>query len=485
MVLRKGEEPRRRPHGPHISEVISQRHASDLEPVEQSDLKGDECDIQGLNWKQLGVSRLEAKQKRRETYKNYLNIRTNVVRLPRIDSTKLPNEEDFFKFRRMDFDPDVYLSHFQLRNLLACASRDHFLYSTKSIVMDFNPRVGKDHPNPPSVVMDLSHPKAPSPYSQTSFILISTLTVGHNILVAGGYSGEYGLINLRAHKSTKHTEGSVTNNPDSITNHIQIQLSRGSSFPQAAFSSNDNAFRILDINTNKFIAEHKYDYPINCSSISPDQRLRVVVGDTKSVMICNAETGEILQELDGHRDYGFACDWADDGYTVATGNQDKQIKIWDARKWKNSSGRSLPVATIATEMAGVRKLKFSPVGSGKRVLVAAEPADFVNVIDAGTFQSKQVLSFFGDIGGFDFTNDGQDLIVANCDDMRGGIIQYERCGLASEALHALNYDSHYREKRHRRMVVQTRDYDWDDEVVAGSRKSERRPAMLGSNMEPF
>ncbi len=117
--------------------------------------------------------------------------------------------------------------------------------------------------------------------------------------------------------------------------------------------------------------------------------------------------------MDGHRDYGFACDWADDGWTVATGNQDMQVKIWDARKWTSSQGLAQPVATIAAEMAGVRKLKFSPLGSGRRVLLAAEPADIVSVIDAETFTSKQTLSFFGEIGGIDFTNGGCDLLVAN------------------------------------------------------------------------
>lgn len=107
------------------------------------------------------------------------------------------------------------------------------------------------------------------------------------------------------------------------------------------------------------------------------------------------------------------------------------VKIWDARKWTNSSGVAQPVTTIAAEVAGVRKLKFSPLGSGKRVLLAAEPADIISVIDAQTFTSKQTLSFFGEIGGVDFTNDGQNVFVAICDNMRGGIMEFERCDSAS------------------------------------------------------
>jgi WD40 repeat protein len=319
---------------------------------------------------------------------------------------------------------------------------------------------------------------------------ISTLAAGHDILVAGGFCGEYSLVNLRSHKDTKHTEGLLTDEINSITNHVQVHLSRSSSLPVAAFASNDMSFRLLDVNTNQFITEHKYDQATNCSAISPDQRLRVMVGDTRQVMICNSDTGEILQSLDGHRDFGFACDWADDGWTVATGNQDMQIKIWDARKWTSSAGAAQPVATISAEMGGVRKLQFSPLGSGKRVLVAAEPADFVSVIDAQTFATKQTLNFFGEIGGVDFTNDGQDLMVANCDSMRGGIMQYERCDLAGHGLHGLETvrgkSSRYRRK--------TSGFDWmsDDEDVVSHPKSrgtlahrQRKAADLGMTIDHF
>ena len=82
------------------------------------------------------------------------------------------------------------------------------------------------------------------------------------------------------------------------------------------------------------------------------------------------------------------CFVATEECAAATGFQDKSIKIWDARRWTNSRGVATPVCTLRSEMAGVRALKFSPVGSGKRVLVAAEEADFVNIIDAQTFQAK-------------------------------------------------------------------------------------------------
>ncbi|TGO28989.1 hypothetical protein BPAE_0020g00340 [Botrytis paeoniae] len=400
--------------------------AENLEPMRRCDLQGKECDIQRIDWTDLGVTRLEARQRRRATYKNYTNlVYPNRPQLnPRqLHGTRLRNVDNYFKFRQMDFQHDVHIRHFQLRNLITCPSQNCVIYAAKTKVLYYDPTIEST----PRVLMDLGNPRTQSFHSSLNGCQVSTLTSGHEIVVAGGFEGQYAFISTRARKDAKHTEGVITEHPNDITNHAQVHLSRSSS-PLVTFASNDSGIRTLDVTTNKFISEHMYDHAMNCTAVSPDRRLRVLVGDTRKVMICNSETGQTLQELEGHLDFGFACDWSEDGWTVATGNQDMQVKIWDARYWNR------PVASIAADMAGVRKLKFSPLGSGRPILIAAEPADYVNIINAETFDSKQTLSFFGEIGGFDFTNDGQELVVANCDTLRGGIIEYERCDFATEGL---------------------------------------------------
>ncbi|KAF8866600.1 WD40 repeat-like protein [Acephala macrosclerotiorum] len=488
MSAEANGDARRLRKGPNLS-VLSKQRVEQLTPMQRKDLDGERCDFQRINWEELGVSRLEARQMRRNSYRNYQNLRyTNHVWHPRINGSNLDNDQSFFRFRRMDFDHNINLAHFQLRNLMACASRDHVFYAGRSKIMQWHPRSGS-HSGTPSVAMDLTNPIVQPFHSNHQGIQISTLTVAHDILVAGGFNGEYAMVNLRLPQGARHTEGLITDHMNSITNHVQVHLSRGSALPLAAFASNDMGMRILDVNTNKFIAEHKYEHAINCTAISPDQRLRVLVGDTRDVMICNAETGEVLQSLEGHRDFGFACDWADDGWTVATGNQDMQIKIWDARMWKGSSGQATPLATIAAEMAGVRKLKFSPLGSGKRVLLAAEPADFISVIDADSFTCKQNLSFFGEIGGIDFTDGGRDVLVANCDSMRGGIMEFERCDFTDNDLFNLEEGS----KRRRRCLRSRTGYDWvpDDDVVDHPKAQGtwqqriRKAATLGVSLDHF
>lgn len=315
----------------------------------------------------------------------------------------------------MSIRKDVCLAHFQLRSVLACPTRTHAYYPTRQGVARMNLASRKSE-----TFMKL---RDFSPSSAG----VSTVDAGCGVLMCGTFNGDYYMKNLDASDKQAYTEGQITSDISGITNHIKIHKPRRSCGPAAAIASNDHGFRLLDLETQKFVQETMYPFALNCTAVSPDRRLRAVVGDHFNVLITNADTGEVLRELGGHRDYGFACDWSDDGWTVATGFQDMAVKIWDARRWCNSSGISTPLCTVRTEMAGARSLHFSPLGSGPPVLVAAEEADFVNVIDAKTFRYKQEIDIFGEIGGVAFANDGQDLNVLCCDMQRGGLLQLQRC----------------------------------------------------------
>jgi WD40 repeat protein len=165
----------------------------------------------------------------------------------------------------------------------------------------------------------------------------------------------------------------------------------------------------------------------NCSATSPDNRLRLVVGDDIESLILDAETGRRVTGLRHHRDYGFACDWSPDGRYMATGNQDGTVQIWDARHWNHPLYTEMPFdKTIGTELGGIRSLHFSPLGGGKPVLLMAEPADVISIVDATTFDTRQRFDFFGEIGGTSFVPDGSAFFVANMDRTFGGLFQFER-----------------------------------------------------------
>ncbi|KAF5026767.1 hypothetical protein F66182_1121 [Fusarium sp. NRRL 66182] len=401
-------------------EGIRRQANEKVDEVHYDHLHGDNCDIQGLDWESMNTTRRYARQRRCATYKNYVNKLGSDRWSRHMVDVHIPSSESFMRFKKYLVRQDVYLAHFQLRSVIACPFISQVYYPGTRGVNRINPVTGKTE-----LALNNGHMMGLG-------ALISTLDANYGALFAGTFNGEYYLKSLDSEDKKTYSEGQITQNMAGITNHVQIHMPRRSSGPVAAISSNDKGFRVMDLTTEKFVAQSGYRFPLNCSRISPDGRLRVMVGDDFKVLITDADTGQIQQELSGHRDFGFACDWSDDGYTIATGFQDMGVKIWDARRWCDSRGVSTPLCTIRSEMAGVRNLRFSPVGSGERVLVGAEEADYINIINAQTFGKKQTIDVFGEIGGIGFANDGQDLNVLVSDRHRGGLLQLERSGLGAE-----------------------------------------------------
>ncbi|KAI1178741.1 quinon protein alcohol dehydrogenase-like superfamily [Nemania sp. FL0916] len=409
--------------------------------ITYENLRGDECDMQGINWQHLEVSRTSARKCRAKTFRSYTNIVGSDVWKPSNPDRLLTRHENYFRFRNMDLRTDVSLLHFQLRNVMGCASRTAVYYpSTNGTVRALDPTTGLV--------------KTAMKFRNTDDAAVSTLAAEEGILATGSFYGTYRYRRIEAEDESCCYDGRLTDHGSGITNHVQISSSRRSSVPLAAYASNDYRFRILDLARNQIIHEERHKYALNCTALSPDKSLRVAVGDLQQVLIKEADTGKTLVKLNGHRDFGFACDWAPNGWTVATGNQDKTIRIWDARKWEDSSGKSVCVGVIRSEMAGVRTLRFSPLGSGKRLLLAAEEADVVNIIDAQTFNSKQTIDILGELAGVSFTSGGQEVVALSSDPIRGGVLCLERCDHGAE--NAFDYTS----KQDSQDWWHTPGYDW-------------------------
>ncbi|CAG8694403.1 11558_t:CDS:2, partial [Acaulospora morrowiae] len=124
-----------------------------------------------------------------------------------------------------------------------------------------------------------------------------------------------------------------------------------------------------------------------------------------------------IATLKGHIDFSFACCWSPDGNIIATGNQDKTTRLYDTRNMSKT------LNVLGAKMGAVRSLHFSEDG---RYLAMAEPADFVHIFDAHTFERSQVIDLFGEIAGVSFTPDADGLYIANADENYGCILEYER-----------------------------------------------------------
>lgn len=247
---------------------------------------------------------------------------------------------------------------------------------------------------------------------------VNVFAVKGDILATSGVEDRYIIMSQSSGEWNISSRGRLTDRASgNLINHITLPKEG-----QASFSSNEGCVQVLDFVQNKLILDQTYGFPINCHIRNPDGKLQVLVGDSTTALMTETESGKVLHELSGHMDYGFACAWSDNSYHVATGNQDLTVKIWDTRMLR--SGQAL--TTINQEANCVRSLKFSPLGSGKNVLVAAESADVVSVIDADTFGSRQEIDFFGEVGGLDLDDKGEGLYIGVSDEIAGGILTYKR-----------------------------------------------------------
>ncbi|KAJ5899998.1 hypothetical protein N7495_004742 [Penicillium taxi] len=363
-------------------------------------------DLQQIPWADiLKVKRSDARSLRDAWYTSYHNLDYHYI----CDAAQLQSTETFFREKAMHTAHKASIEHFQLRNLMSVPAYNTVHFASRSKIYSWTPDYDSIR-----CLIDLERPGSDAPFLGP--VKISSMKTAHGLTIAGGFCGEYAL----AADEGAGAKGLVTPDPsDGITNHVDVVPNRTGRSPICVFASNDRHLRVLDCETNVFLSDQTMSRPINCTATSPDTRLRVVIGDSPDAWVIEADTGRPVHPLRGHRDFGFACAWSPDMRHIATSNQDKTVRIWDARTWRI-------LETIDSDVAGYRSLRFSPVGGGPRTLLCSEPADRISILDAQLFQSRQVHDFFGEIGGADYSPDGSTIWVANTDPHLGGFMQYER-----------------------------------------------------------
>ncbi|KAL8934339.1 MAG: hypothetical protein Q9211_005284, partial [Gyalolechia sp. 1 TL-2023] len=319
--------------------------------VTESEVVNGVCDAQGLVWDNFGASRSAARNVRRDTYFNqancfpsypYAKIVNNkpifcsasyINHEARAYADSIPDRGTYFHFSRMNLDHKVSVPHFQLHHTISVSSKSAVFFptasqdadgrlSTGSHITCLNPDVSHS-----SLIIDSANidPHSGRPRMQRIF----TLTAQNDVLLAGGFDGEYAMKSLSTHPLDYFAAGQVSDAENTSINHIHTYLDRRSGLPRAVLSSNDCYTHILDCMSNTFLSHHNHIKPVNCAATSPDTRLRVLVRDAKHPLLIEADTGKRIGKLSGHSDFGFACDWSGDGRHIATGAQDGLVNIYD------------------------------------------------------------------------------------------------------------------------------------------------------------
>ncbi|KAB1214993.1 putative WD repeat-containing protein C2A9.03 [Morella rubra] len=344
-------------------------------------------DIQGIPWDRLSITREEYRQTRLEQYKNYENI---------------PHSgEGSGKLRNLVWATskhDVYfMSHFAVIHWSS-------LTCSKSEILNVSGHVAPSEKHPGSLLEG---------FSQTQ---VSTLAVKDKLLVAGGFQGELICKHLDRHGVSFCSR--TTYDDNAITNALEIYTSSSGAVHFTA-SNNDCGVRDFDMEKFQLSKHFRFPWPVNHTSLSPDGKLLIIVGDNPEGMMVDSQTGKTVMPLCGHLDFSFASAWHPDGVTFATGNQDKTCRVWDVRNLSES------VAVLKGNLGAIRSIRYSSDG---QYMAMAEPADFVHVYDVKNgYEKEQEIDFFGEISGISFSPDTESLFIGVWDRTYGSLLEYGRC----------------------------------------------------------
>ncbi|GFZ12857.1 transducin/WD40 repeat-like superfamily protein [Actinidia rufa] len=372
-------------------------------------------DIQGIPWERLSITREKYRQTRLEQYKNYENIPQSGEGSEK--ECKITKKGGmYYEFRRNSRSVKSTILHFQLRNLVwATSKHDVYLMSHSQVVHWSSLTCNK------SEVLNVSGHVAPCEkhpgsllegFSQTQ---VSTLAVKDRLLVAGGFQGE--LICKYLDRPGVSFCTRTTYDDNAITNAVEI-YSTSSGASHFTASNNDCGVRDFDMEKFQLSKHFHFPWPVNHTSLSPDGKLLVIVGDNPDGILMDASTGKTVMHLAGHLDFSFASAWHPDGLTFATGNQDKTCRIWDVRNLSKS------VAALKGNLGAIRSIRYTSDG---RFMAMAEPADFVHVYDAKVgYEKEQEIDFFGEISGMSFSPDTESLFIGVWDRTYGSLLEFGR-----------------------------------------------------------
>ena len=138
---------------------------------------------------------------------------------------------------------------------------------------------------------------------------------------------------------------------------------------------------------------------INHSSLSPDQRTLLAVGDTPEVFLYNvSRSGEHVKvaTYTASSDAAFSTTWSPDGTKFAVASQDGVVSVWDVRSSRRLAALLTSQSGRADGNGAARVVKFSPHGD---MLAFSEHRNYVHVADTVSFEATQKIAVPSVAGG--------------------------------------------------------------------------------------
>ncbi|KAI0342612.1 hypothetical protein BDW22DRAFT_1357059 [Trametopsis cervina] len=360
----------------------------------------------------------------------------------------------------------VSIGHIQLRDLLLCP-HEHgtVIYPQYQSILEHD--LAHPHSTPRSI-LDLS-------YTPNSLSTLVNPDTGDTLLAAGGQEAELVLAlyapasaQPRGDSQSQHfgrhrwkyferLEGASINNSVLLTSLSLTGSNESSVEPRVVISNNDRSVKFYDVAVRSTrhgseggskrlqpAGQLNLGVPVNHSSISPDGRTLLSVGDSPDVFLHRITGGAHVKFSQMMKlslspyitafpsySYGspsqfhgptpvpasFSSSFSANGSKFAVASQEGVVVVWDVRSTKplkviqtdKSRGGAAASNSWPSGMAGgylyedwirfpnkapgwgVRSVKFSPRGAGREVLTFTEHTSLMHVMDARTFETEEIV----------------------------------------------------------------------------------------------
>ncbi|OJA08493.1 hypothetical protein AZE42_02854 [Rhizopogon vesiculosus] len=320
---------------------------------------------------------------------------------------------------------EVTIGHVQLRDLIICPRESgivNYVQGRSVIEHDLH-----SPDQPPRTVADLTF----TPNTLSSLNLPDS---SHSLLAAGGQDTEIHLSlqsplrNRALWQFSRRLSGSINNSV------LLSPAFDGSHEPRLVVSNNDWTVRIYDVPLRKepqdlrCCGTLRLEEPVNHSSISPDGRTLLSVGDSPRIYLHSLSgssrlsfnritTLHVPPPISVHPFSlvaSFSTAWSADGLKFAVACQEGVIAIWDVRSTK-------PMKVLHTSRArggddtgwmsddpwewtrgnsrapgwGARNIKFGCGGvgaqAGHEIMTYTEHTNLLHVLDARTFETEEII----------------------------------------------------------------------------------------------